>query len=181
MIRLLICAKANTRTQLQGVIRCPSQVLTFLSLNDMNIRIVTCILISIAIIFTIIGVATNQWVGGNLLQQTGSNSETAMAIGCLLIAGATLLCIALIINVVQVIKSNDTFGLCLVFFITLYLGVACLLIAVIVYTEVLSRKWSFFISVVGCVFALQVAILVPTYTRCTIKSSTTRRTVRVNR
>ncbi|KAL5110193.1 hypothetical protein TcWFU_004058 [Taenia crassiceps] len=132
----------------------------------MNIRIVTCVLLGIAILFTIIGVATNQWIGGNLLRNS---------------VGAVLLCIALIIGIVQLKQSTESFCLCVAYFIALYLGVAALLVAVIVYTEVLARQWSYFIAVVGCVFALQVAILVPTYTRCTVKHTTTRRTVRVTR
>ncbi|VDO14993.1 unnamed protein product [Rodentolepis nana] len=147
----------------------------------MNTRVVTSVLIGIAILLTTIGVATNNWSGGNLLNQNGHNSETALGVGCLLIVGAVFLCIALIINVTQVLKNNESFGPCLAFFITLYLGVACLLVAVIIYTQIFSKQWSYFISVVGCVFALQVAILVPTYTRCTTKSTRTRRTVRATR
>nr|CDS32794.1 gag pol polyprotein [Hymenolepis microstoma] len=179
--RHLSLRKSQSRTQLQNGIRYPSQALTFLTLCDMNTLVVTSVLIGISIVFTIIGVGTNKWSGGNLLNQSGQNSETALGIGCLLIVGAVLLCIALIINVAQVFKSSQPFGLCLVFFITLYVGVACLLVAVIVYTQVFSKQWSYFISVVGCVFALQVAILVPTYTHCTTKSTRTRRTVRPTR
>ena len=145
----------------------------------MNIRIVTCVLLAIAIIFTIIGIATNQWSGGHLLQNYGYQDTTRTAIGSLLIVGIAFLCIALIIHIIQVTRSTESFALCVVFFVTLYLGVAALLIAVIVYTEVIAKQWSYFISVVGCVFALQVAILVPTFTRCTVKHTTTRRTVRV--
>lgn len=147
----------------------------------MNIRIVTCVILAIAIIFSIIGVATNQWIGGNLLQNYGSYRTTTTAVGCLLIVGIVFLGIALIVHIVQVTRSTESFALCVIFFITLYIGVASLLIAVIVYTEVIAKQWSYFISVVGCVFALQVAILVPTFTRCTVKHTTTRRTVRVTR
>ncbi|VDM30754.1 unnamed protein product [Hydatigera taeniaeformis] len=56
----------------------------------MNIRIVTCVLLSIAILFTIIGVATNQWIGGNLLRNSGNYAVTAKAVGYLLIVGAAV-------------------------------------------------------------------------------------------
>lgn len=178
LIRILTCALGRTYTRAYRCSTLHAQLLTLLSLGKMNIRIVTCVLLGIAITFTIIGVATNQWYNGNLLQ---NNSQTTKAVGCLLIVGAVLLCISLIISVIQVMRSAESFPLCVIFSITLYLGVAALLVAVIVYTEVIAKQWSYFITVVGCTFALQVAILVPTYTRCIIKSSTNRRTVRVNR
>lgn len=171
-------ARTYTHTQAEAT-HSFTHLFTRLTLQVMNIRIVTCVLLGIAILFTIIGVATNQWNGGNLLRNSGNYAVTANAVGYLLIVGAVLLCIALIIGIVQLQRSTESFCLCVAYFVTLYLGVAALLVAVIVYTEVLARQWSYFIAVVGCVFALQVAILVPTYTRCTVKQTTTRRTVRV--
>ncbi|KAM7538016.1 hypothetical protein Aperf_G00000061105 [Anoplocephala perfoliata] len=181
LIRVLTRASGYTHASTYWYCTIRAHLFTLLSLSDMNIRIVTCVLLGIAVAFTIIGVATNQWQNGNLLQNSGRNNQTTMAIGCLLIVGAVLLCIALIVGVIQVMRSVESFALCVIYSITLYLGVAALLVAMIVYTEMISKQWSYFITAVGCTFALQVAILVPTYTRCVIKSTTTRRTVRVNR
>nr|CDS24194.1 expressed protein [Echinococcus granulosus] len=112
---------------------------TRLTLQVMNIRIVTCVLLGIAILFTIIGVATNQWIGDNLLRNSSNYSVTANAVGYLLIVGAVLLCITLIIGIVQVRRSTESFCLCVAYFITLYLGVAALLVAAMVLLHLCGR------------------------------------------
>lgn len=146
----------------------------------MDIRRLNCALLGIAIVLTIIAVATNQWNGGNLL--TNRNNDTAVAVGALLVVGICFLVIAFIICIVQIIQNSSSGALHMVFFVTLYAGVTSLLIAILVYTGIIAKQWSYLVAVMACVFALQVAILAAAFSKCSVRTSstTTRRTVRVN-
>ncbi|VDD76125.1 unnamed protein product [Mesocestoides corti] len=146
----------------------------------MDIRRLNCALLCLAITFTVIALATNQWDGGNLLQN--NRHDAALAVGSLLCVGVILLSVALIINIVQLCLDTKSGALHLAFLVTLFIGATALLIGILVYTGILSKQWSFFVAVVGCTFALHVAILSAAFSKCTIKhSSTTHRSGRVIR
>ncbi len=143
----------------------------------MEIRRLNCALLAVSIVLTIIALATNQWSGGNLI--ANKNNDTALAVGALLIVAICLLLIAFIICVVQLVQNSTSGTLHLAFFITAYLGVAADLIAILVYTGIMSKQWSYFVAVVAAAFALQVVILATAFSKCTMRTTRTR-VVRVN-
>ncbi|KAA3678274.1 uncharacterized protein DEA37_0004886 [Paragonimus westermani] len=135
-----------------------------------EIRRLATILLGLAIGLVAVGLATSYWRCGNLFEgcQRYGAKDVVIAIIALLLVG--LICLSIVFLLDLIGLCSDVFvvsaGYLTARFILLYLGTACLLIGVLVYTGKLGHEWSYFLTVVGCVFAMQIAILAIISSRC---------------
>ncbi|THD29033.1 hypothetical protein FGIG_11041 [Fasciola gigantica] len=147
-----------------------------------EIRRLATILLGLAVGLVIIGLATSSWGCGSLFEgcQRGYYKDAAIAVLILLIIGVVCLAIVFILDLVGL--CSDVFvvsaGYLTTRFIFLYLGSTVLLIGVLVFTGSIGHAWSYFIATVGCVFAMQVAILAILSSRCVTTTTTQRVVVR---
>ncbi|TPP62191.1 hypothetical protein FGIG_10893 [Fasciola gigantica] len=137
-----------------------------------DLRRLSTILLGLAISLVIVGLATSYWSCGSLFDscQRGMKDVTVTVIVLLLI-GLVSLCIVFILDLVGLCTESLTSspGYITARFVLIYLGSTCLLIGILVFTGKIGRAWSYFVSTVGCVFAIQVAILAIMSSRCTAK------------
>ncbi|THD29093.1 hypothetical protein D915_000078 [Fasciola hepatica] len=137
-----------------------------------DLRRLSTILLGLAISLVIVGLATSYWSCGSLFDscQRGMKDVTVTVIVLLLI-GLVCLCIVFILDLVGLCTESlaSSPGYITARFVLIYLGSTCLLIGILVFTGKIGRAWSYFVSTVGCVFAIQVAILAIMSSRCTAK------------
>nr|AAW27680.1 SJCHGC02820 protein [Schistosoma japonicum]CAX70889.1 hypothetical protein [Schistosoma japonicum]CAX70890.1 hypothetical protein [Schistosoma japonicum]CAX70891.1 hypothetical protein [Schistosoma japonicum]CAX76016.1 hypothetical protein [Schistosoma japonicum] len=135
-----------------------------------ELRRLSTILLGCAIALVVIGMATSQWRCGGLFDscQRGYHKDVIIAIIALLLIGVICLAIVFLLDLIglcsQVIVTSG--GYVTARFILLYLGTACLVTGILVYTGKFDHTWSYFLATVGGVFAMQVAILAIMSSRC---------------
>ena len=123
-----------------------------------ELRPVFCILISLAIIFTIVAVSTDKWMGGNLINKMGIYSNTSKAVFGLLVSGAICLTLALLCSLLTLFIDRHMGALIGGFYANLFLGAILLFTGLCIYTGNVTQYWSNASAVTGCVLALEVAI-----------------------
>lgn len=139
-----------------------------------EIRRLATILLGLAVSLVIIGLATSYWGCGDLFHSCQRYyKDVAIAVLALLLVGVVCLGIVFILDLIGLCSDAyiSSGGYTTARFILLYLGAACIFTAVLVFTGKFSGQWSYFLAVVGSVFALQVAILAILTSRCvTVRS-----------
>ncbi|VDN17429.1 unnamed protein product [Dibothriocephalus latus] len=96
----------------------------------------------------------------------GYERDAIIAVAALLIIGLACLIVVFIIDLVLICSSVVPAGLITARFVLLYLGTALILIAVIVFTAKRNALWSYFLALIGAIFAVLVAILAIMSSRC---------------
>ncbi|VDP68627.1 unnamed protein product [Echinostoma caproni] len=135
-----------------------------------EIRRLATILLGLAIALVAVGLATSRWGCGGLFDscQRHGYKDAVIAVIALLLVGIVCLAIVFILDLIGL--CSDVFvvsaGYLTTRFILLYLGAACLLTGILVFTGKVGYAWSYFAATVGCVFALQIAILAIISSRC---------------
>ncbi|CAL8077510.1 unnamed protein product [Calicophoron daubneyi] len=148
----------------------------------LEIRRLSTILLGLAIGLVCLGLATNHWGCGNLFTNCKDyrDRDVVIAVIALLLAGVVCLAIVFLLDLIGI--CSDVFvvsaGYLTTRFILLYLGTACLLTGILVFTGKIGYAWSYFSATVGVVFAIQIAILAIMSSRCV--AGTQRVVVRTN-
>ncbi|KAF5398928.1 Neutral sphingomyelinase [Paragonimus skrjabini miyazakii] len=148
-----------------------------------QVRQLATTLLGLSIGLVICGLATSQWSCGNLFDncQRGQYKSAVIAVIALLLLGLVCLMIVLILDTIAFCSDqfSVTSGYVTTRFVFLYLGAASLFVGILLYTGQIGHAWSYFCATVGCVFALQVAILAILSSKCvTTHERVTVRTVR---
>ncbi|CAH8679157.1 unnamed protein product [Schistosoma haematobium] len=149
-----------------------------------ELRRLSTTLLGLSITLIVIGMATSQWRCGGLFDscQRGHSKDAIIAIVALLLIGVIALTVVFILDLIglcsDVIVASASYITAR--FILLYLGTACLVTGILVYTGKFDNTWSYFLATVGGVFAMQVAILAIMSSRC-ISVRTERVVVRSSR
>ncbi|GAA28786.1 hypothetical protein CSKR_107462 [Clonorchis sinensis] len=135
-----------------------------------EVRRLGTVLLGIAIGFVAFGVATSYWRCGNLFEscQRHGQRDLVIAVLALLLAGVVCLSIVFLLDLIGCCSDGVVVsaGYLTARFILLYLGTVCLWIGILIYNGKFSGEWSNFVTVVGCVFALQVSLLALISSRC---------------
>ncbi|BHF68041.1 hypothetical protein SprV_0301107100 [Sparganum proliferum] len=141
-------------------------------------RRLSCVVLAFAIVFLCLAIALPEWQCGGLFDSCtrggGSNRTLMIAVTALLVIGTALLAIVFIMDLVSFCSTVTTADEIIARFVMLYIGASLTLIAVIVYTVQTHQKWSYFLAVVGTIFATQVAILATMMSRCRSRTATKR-------
>uniref|UniRef100_A0A0X3P9R0 Neutral sphingomyelinase n=1 Tax=Schistocephalus solidus TaxID=70667 RepID=A0A0X3P9R0_SCHSO len=134
----------------------------------MEMRRLTATLLGIAVTAIILALALPHWGCGNLIENCprGYDRDAIIAVAALLIIGLACLLVVFIIDLVLICSSVVPAGLLTARFVLLYLGAGLILIAVIVFTAKRNALWSYFLAVIGAIFAVLVAILAIMSSRC---------------
>ncbi|CAH8456212.1 unnamed protein product [Dicrocoelium dendriticum] len=137
----------------------------------LDIRRLGTILLGVSIGLITIGLAISNWRCGNLFEgcQHLYDSDMIISVAALLVIGVVCLAIVFVLDILGARSSTfaENTGYLTARFVLLYLGAACTLIAVIVYTVKVGHEWSYFITVVGTVIAVHIALLALLHSRCT--------------
>ncbi|VDN13063.1 unnamed protein product [Dibothriocephalus latus] len=138
----------------------------------MEMRRLTATLLGNAIAAIISALAIPHWGCGNLIEDCtrGYDRAAIIAVAALLIIGLVFLIVVFIIDLVLICSSTVPPGLITARFILLYLGTGLILIAVIVFTARRNGLWSYFLAVIGSIFAVVVAILAIMTSRCVTRT-----------
>ncbi|CAH8598911.1 unnamed protein product [Schistosoma turkestanicum] len=136
----------------------------------LELRRLSTILLGLAITLIVIGLATSQWRCGGLFDtcQRDYKKDVIIAIIALLLIGVVCLAVVFILDLIGLCSDVivTSAGYVTARFILLYLGTACLITGILVYTGKFDHIWSYFLATVGGVFAMQVAILAIMSSRC---------------
>ncbi|KAK4475417.1 hypothetical protein MN116_002473 [Schistosoma mekongi] len=148
-----------------------------------ELRRLSTILLGLAISLIVIGMATSQWRCGGLFDscQRGYSKDVIIAIIALLLIGVICLAVVFLLDLIGLCSDVivTSAGYVTARFILLYLGTACLVTGILVYTGKFDHTWSYFLATVGGVFAVQVAILAILSSRCvTVRTERVVRTTR---
>ncbi|VDP17193.1 unnamed protein product [Schistosoma margrebowiei] len=135
-----------------------------------ELRRLSTILLGLAITLIVIGIATTKWGCGGLFDscQRGQSKDAIIAILALLLIGVIALTVVFILDLIALCSDVliVSAGYITARFIILYLGTACVVTGILVYTGKFDNTWSYFLATVGGVFAMQVAILAIMNSRC---------------
>ncbi|CAH8671083.1 unnamed protein product [Schistosoma margrebowiei] len=135
-----------------------------------ELRRLSTILLGLAITLIVIGIATTKWGCGGLFDscQRGHSKDAIIAILALLLIGVIALTVVFILDLIALCSDVliVSAGYITARFIILYLGTACVVTGILVYTGKFDNTWSYFLATVGGVFAMQVAILAIMSSRC---------------
>ncbi|CAL8077507.1 unnamed protein product [Calicophoron daubneyi] len=135
-----------------------------------EIRRLATILLGLAIGLVALGLATSYWGCGSLFShcQDRRDKDAVIAIIALLLVGVVCLGIVFLLDLIGLCSDGFVVsaGYLITRFILIYLGTACLFVAILVFTGRIGYAWSYFCAVVGTVFAIQVAILAIMSSRC---------------
>lgn len=118
-----------------------------------------------AIAAIVVALAISNWTSG--LVFGGCPKDKAMiAVTFLIIFGLACLCIVLIIDIIMCCRTVIPAGVLTARIVVLFLGTASLLTGVLVFTARTGKQWSYFLTVVGSVFATLVTTLAATTSQC---------------
>lgn len=131
----------------------------------MDMRKLSAGLLGTAIAFIIIALAINSWHNG--LGFGGFGRDDAMvAVTFLIIIGLVCLIVVFLMDIVMLCQTAVPVGMITARFVMLYIGVVLILIGILVFTAKRGTLWSYFLVVVGAVFAILVAILAAVSSKC---------------
>ncbi|CAH8456950.1 unnamed protein product [Dicrocoelium dendriticum] len=135
-----------------------------------EIRRLSVALLALSVGLIIAGLATSSWGCGNLFEECQNHGERTAVVSVIILLLLGLVCLSIVLLLDLVSLCSDTFstqaGYLTTRFVLLYLGSGCLLAGILVFTGLVSHRWSYFAATVGCVFALQVALLAILSSRC---------------
>ncbi|CAH8679161.1 Sphingomyelin phosphodiesterase 2, neutral membrane (Neutral sphingomyelinase) [Schistosoma haematobium] len=135
-----------------------------------ELRRLCTILLGLSITLIGIGIATTKWGCGGLFDscQRGESKDAIIAVVVLLLIGVIALTVVFILDLIGLCSDVIivSIGYITARFILLYLGTACLVTGILVYTGKFNDTWSYFLATVGVVFAIQVSILAIMNSRC---------------
>ncbi len=174
-MRVEVCPIAGARTRckvqierLRAEFGRHSQAWTpaYLVVHNTAMRKLSVGLLLTAITAIIIALAISDWRNGLAFGGGSYDKEAMVAVTFLIILGVACLIIVLILDIVMLCQNVIPAGMLTARFIILYLGAALLLTGVLVFTARSGRQWPYFLTIVGTVFAVLVAIIAAISCRC---------------
>ncbi|CDS42804.1 expressed conserved protein [Echinococcus multilocularis] len=112
------------------------------------------VLLGLAFILSAIAVGTPYWQGKDLFASQNLHWEQlCAAVGALLIIGCIGMGLTFFLGIYWTIYPDTVGPMLLAFYITLYVGVVALSIAVLVFTTMITKTWSFFMAIMACFLA----------------------------